>query len=186
MNKHELIDLMTGVKSSKKTYYTELKKTVDQLKKKNMQLEIMNDITKNMNMEIDIQEILRNVIEKLKQLITFDDSHFVILYEEEPALLHICPNGHCELEMDPKNLLHPFQEFSSALKEKQPIQVEVNQLSDFPEKDRLLSLEIESLLLVPLYGKSKKIGIWTFGRRKRKHGMKLNSNFLSNYPTSLR
>ena len=64
MNKLELIDLMTGVKSSKKTYYTELKKTVDQLKKKNMQLEIMNDITKNMNMDIDIQEILRNVIDK--------------------------------------------------------------------------------------------------------------------------
>ncbi|MED4687132.1 hypothetical protein [Peribacillus frigoritolerans] len=50
MNKHELIDLMTGVKSSKKTYYTELKKTVDQLKKKkNMQLEIMNDITVGRN-----------------------------------------------------------------------------------------------------------------------------------------
>jgi len=134
MNKLEMIDLMTGVKSSKKTYYTELKKTVDQLKKKNMQLEIMNDITKNMNMEIDIQEILRNVIEKLKQLITFDDSHFVILYEEEPALLHICPNGHCDLEMDPKNLLHPFQEFSSALKEKQPIQVEVNPVTGTSQK----------------------------------------------------
>ncbi|MEC0298511.1 GAF domain-containing sensor histidine kinase [Peribacillus frigoritolerans] len=185
MNKHELIDLMTGVKSSKKTYYTELKKTVDQLKKKNMQLEIMNDITKNMNMEIDIQEILRNVIEKLKQLITFDDSHFVILYEEEPTLLHICPNGHCELEMDPKNLLHPFQEFSSALKEKQPIQVEVNQLSDFPEKDRLLSLEIESLLLVPLYGKSKKIGIWTFGRKKKKTWHEAELEFLEQLSNQL-
>lgn len=186
MNKLELIDLMTGVKSSKKTYYTELKKTVDQLKKKNMRLEIMNDITKNMNMDIDIQEILRNVIAKLKRLITFDDSHFVILYEEEPALLHICPNGHCELEVDSKNLLHPFQDFSSALKEKQPIEVEVKRLPDFREKERLLSLEIESLLLVPLYGKSKKSEFGLLAGRKRKHGIKMNSNFLNNYPISLR
>ncbi|MFD4928585.1 ATP-binding protein [Peribacillus butanolivorans] len=185
MNKSELIDLMTGVKSSKKTYYTELKKTVDQLKKKNMQLEIMNDITKNMNIDMDIHEILRNVISKLKHLITFDDSHFVILYEEEPTLLHICPNGQCELEIESKNLLHPFQDFSSALKDEQSIQVEIKMLPDFPEKKRLLSLEIETLLLVPLYGKNKKIGVWTFGRKKKKTWHKDELDFLEQLSNQL-
>jgi two-component system NtrC family sensor kinase len=115
MNKTELIEIMTGVKSSKKNYYTELKKTVEQLKKKNMQLEIMNDITKTMNMETNFHEVLKNVIEKLKYLLTFDDCHFVILYEEEPTLLHIFPNEECGLENEANNLLHPFEHFFSAL-----------------------------------------------------------------------
>ena len=161
MNKSEIIDLMTGVKSSKRTYYTELKKTVDQLKKKNLQLEIMNDITKTMNIDVDIQEILQHVIEKLKLLISFDDCHFIFLYEEDPSLLHMCPQGHCEIEMDSRNQLH-------SLKDLHLLQVEDEMFPTYLEKERLLSLQIKTLLLIPLYGKSKEIGVLTFGRKNNK------------------
>lgn len=178
MNKNEMIDLMTGVKSSKKTYYTELKKTVDQLKKKNLQLEIMNLITKNMNIDVDIQEILKNVIDKLNQLITFDDCHFVILYEEEPTLLHMCPNGKCELEIETKKRLKPFHHMFSSLKELQLLQVEVEMLPAYPEKERLQSLEIKTLLLIPIYGKSKEIGILAFGRKNEEKWLNDELEFL--------
>ncbi|MGE7544750.1 hypothetical protein [Sporosarcina newyorkensis] len=38
MKRHEMIDLLTGVQSSKHNYYSELKSTVDQLKKKTANL----------------------------------------------------------------------------------------------------------------------------------------------------
>ncbi|MGE7602802.1 GAF domain-containing sensor histidine kinase [Peribacillus sp. NPDC097675] len=170
MNKNEMIDLMTGVKSSKKTYYTELKKTVDQLKKKNLQLEIMNDITKTMNIDMDIQEILQLVIEKLKRLISFDDSHFVVLYEEEPTLLHMCPTGRCEMEVVSRSQF--------PLKDIHLLQVEDNILPPYLKKERLLSLQIKTLLFVPLCGKSKEIGILIFGRKNNKEWLEEELDFL--------
>ena len=169
MNKNEMIDLMTGVRSSKKTYYTELKKTVDELKKKNLQLEIMNDITKNMYGGLDIHPILQNVVDKLKRLISFDDCHFIILYEENPTLLHICPNGPCELIIESKDPL---------LSIKEPTQINVEMLPAYPEKERLLSLQIETLLLIPVSGKNKEIGILTFGRKNHTAWLKEELDFL--------
>ncbi|MFJ7639817.1 ATP-binding protein [Peribacillus sp. NPDC097225] len=176
MNKNEMIDLMTGVRSSKKTYYTELKKTVDELKKKNLQLEIMNDITKNMNGDLDIHLILRNVVDKLKRLVSFDDCHFIILYEEDPTLLHICPNEPCELNIESKDQLHSIKE---------PIQINVEMLPAFPEKEQLLSLQIETLLLIPMYGKNEEIGILTFGRKNNTAWLKEELDFLKQLSNQL-
>lgn len=53
-DRQQLISLLTGVQSSKKSYYTELKKMVIELKKKNMQLEIINDITKSFNIDMSM------------------------------------------------------------------------------------------------------------------------------------
>jgi len=65
-DRQQLISLLTGVQSSKKSYYTELKKMVIELKKKNMQLEIINDITKSFNIDMSMDEMLKNSIDKLK------------------------------------------------------------------------------------------------------------------------
>jgi two-component system, NtrC family, sensor kinase len=67
-DRQQMINLLTGVQSSKKSYYNELKKTVIELKKKNMQLEIINDVTKSFNIDMSIDEMLKNVSDKLKTI----------------------------------------------------------------------------------------------------------------------
>ncbi|UHA59049.1 hypothetical protein KDJ21_019850 [Metabacillus litoralis] len=72
-DKNEMIALLTGVESSKKSYYTELKKTVDMLQKKNMQLEIMNEVMKSIKIDMTLEEILNNMVDKLKILYNLID-----------------------------------------------------------------------------------------------------------------
>ncbi|MFB5285092.1 ATP-binding protein [Peribacillus sp. Hz7] len=186
MNKDQLIDLLTGVKSSKKTYYTELKKTIDQLKQKNMQLEIMNDLTKNIHIDMSIEEILRNVMSKLKQLITFDDCHLFILHEEEPSLLHIHPEEHCDLELEFNTHMQQLSLYTSALHGKQLIHLQVDHLPAlYSEKKRLLALNIETLLLVPLYSKNEGIGVLTFGRKNQQEWKPEELDFLEQLSNQL-
>lgn len=159
VEKSELIDLLTGVKSSKKTYYTELKKTVDQLKKKNTQLEILHDLTNSIRIDMSIEEILRNVISKLNELIQLDDCHLFLSIENE-MLHHIYPKGGCKLEIKIPDL------YKESFENKQPIHIKVHELSNkHNEKNLLLSLNMQSLLFIPLYGKDTPIGVLSFGRK---------------------
>ena len=72
INKQQMIDRLVGVESSKKTYYTELKKTIHEMKKKNIQLEIINDVMKSFNINMSMDELLKNVLEKLKHIFPID------------------------------------------------------------------------------------------------------------------
>ena len=56
-----MIERLTGVQSSKRSYYTELKNTVAQLQKKNMQLEIIHEVMKNLNVEMSMDDMLKNI-----------------------------------------------------------------------------------------------------------------------------
>ena len=64
----KMMSLLTGVQSSKKSYYTELKKMVTELKKKNTQLEIINDVTKSFNIDMSMDELMKNLFDKLNQI----------------------------------------------------------------------------------------------------------------------
>lgn len=91
-DRQQLISLLTGVQSSKKSYYTELKKMVIELKKKNMQLEIINDITKSFNIDMSMDEMLKNSIDKLKTIFPVErislslcENHKLVLTNVYPA-----------------------------------------------------------------------------------------------------
>jgi len=71
-NKKILIEKLTGVHSSKKSYYVELKKKIFETTKRNIQLEIINQLAKSIGIEMSFQEIIENVIPKLQALVTFD------------------------------------------------------------------------------------------------------------------
>ena len=90
-DKQSIIERLTGVKSSKKSYYMELKKTIRKLEKKNMKLEIINDVTKSFNIHMSLDDMLENVLEKLKQIITFDRLSLSLIENNDLILSNVYP-----------------------------------------------------------------------------------------------
>ncbi|MDQ0218327.1 GAF domain-containing sensor histidine kinase [Peribacillus cavernae] len=164
--KDNLIEMLTGIKSSKKNYYTELKKTVEQLEKKNMQLEIMNDITKTIKIDMNLEEIVTYVMEKLRLLMAFDDCRLYLLQKGDPVLVQVYPTSTANTEYRIKNADSSL--FWSALTEKKVMQEQIStETTMFAEEDWLISQELLSILVMPLYSINEGIGVLTFGRKEQ-------------------
>jgi len=71
-NKKALIEKLTGIHSSKKSYYVELKKKIYETTRRNIQLEIINQLAKGIGIEMSFQEIIENVIPKMQAVVSFD------------------------------------------------------------------------------------------------------------------
>lgn len=165
-NKQEMISSLTGVRSSKKNYYTQLKHTIEELKKKNLQLEIINEMTKSIKVDMSMDEIFKNVVHKLNHIIEFDRISLSLLKNNRLFLTNVFPSNALFLEqgaeipnensiywqvLDNKNILH--LSLSSSTK-------------SFFEKESLEQLKIKSLLVLPVYSKSKTIGVLSVGSKK--------------------
>jgi two-component system NtrC family sensor kinase len=71
-NKKALIEKLTGIHSSKKSYYVELKKKIYETTRRNIQLEIINQLAKGIGIEMSFQEIIESVIPKMQAVVSFD------------------------------------------------------------------------------------------------------------------
>jgi two-component system NtrC family sensor kinase len=163
-DKQEMIALLTGVKSSKKSYYTELKTTVEQLRKKNIQLEIINDVMKSMKVDMSLDEILQNVFEKLRVLMHCDRLSLLLLRDDELILTNVCPEEIHGLKMD-SAIPNEHSLYWSALENKQIIfQPLINSTYHFYEREYLLDLQIQTVIVLPIYIKNKGIGVVSIGR----------------------
>jgi two-component system, NtrC family, sensor kinase len=164
-DRQQMINLLTGVQSSKKSYYNELKKTVIELKKKNMQLEIINDVTKSFNIDMSISEMLENVFNKLQTIFPIERISLSMYENEKLILTNVYP---------PHSLYFPIgfdlsKEHSLYWKvveslEKIFYQVDSNK-EDYIENKIYESLGIRSVLFVPLIHKGKVIGVLCIGQR---------------------
>ncbi len=71
-NKKALIEKLTGIHSSKKSYYVQLKKKIDETTRRNIQLEIINRLAKAIGIDMSFQEIVESIIPELQTVVTFD------------------------------------------------------------------------------------------------------------------
>lgn len=163
-----MIEILTGVKSSKKSYYMELKKTIRQLEKKNMKLEIINDVTKSFNIHMSMDEMLGNVLEKLKHIITFDRLSLSLFENNRLILTNVYPessNGVKGISSLPKQNSLYWQ----AIERKKPLFYSFSsnkkRLSAV-EEETLKQLQIESILLIPLISKEAVIGVISFESKR--------------------
>jgi two-component system NtrC family sensor kinase len=163
-DKLEMIAQLTGVKSSKKNYYTELKKTVEQLKKKNMQLEIMNEVMKNIKVDMALEDILKNMIDKLSVLVHFDHLSILLLRNNNLTLTNVYPHDSHYMEIG-SAILNEHSLYWSALNNRQIIFERLNDsYASFYEKEYLTVLRLRTILVLPIYSKNKKIGVLSIGR----------------------
>ncbi|MED4270836.1 ATP-binding protein [Geobacillus stearothermophilus] len=166
-DRQQLISLLTGVQSSKKSYYTELKKMVIELKKKNMQLEIINDITKSFNIDMSMDEMLKNSIDKLKTIFPVErislslcENHKLVLTNVYPAHSLYFPIGF----VLPKErslywkVVQSLEKIFYQIEEDEDLYVEAAVYN---------ALGVRSVLLIPLISKGKVIGVLSIGSKEK-------------------
>lgn len=97
--KQELIDKLTGIQSSRKSYYSELNDMVEEMRKKNKQLEVINRLTQ-IHVDKSWEEVSSYLAIQLSQILSFDqfvltliDHSDMLFYISEPD----AANGSCRL-----------------------------------------------------------------------------------------
>ncbi|MEB3103668.1 sensor histidine kinase [Ferviditalea candida] len=82
--KQELIDKLTGIQSSRKSYYSELSVIVEEMKKKNKQLEVINRLTR-LQVDKSWEEVSGYLAAQLSQILSF--GRFVLTLIDHSDLL---------------------------------------------------------------------------------------------------
>ncbi|WP_458415336.1 ATP-binding protein [Schinkia sp. CFF1] len=161
-----MIDLLTGVKSSKRNYYTELIKINAQLKKKNMKLEIINDVMKNFNVEMCMDDMLKNILNKLKELYTFNRLS-LSLYEDDKLLLtNVFPIDSFIVKVG-EVLPRQYSTYWNVIEQRRATHISFpNHTANPIEQETFLALHINHVFLFPLISKKKVIGVLSFGSRQ--------------------
>ncbi|WP_017729346.1 GAF domain-containing sensor histidine kinase [Halalkalibacterium ligniniphilum] len=164
--KHQMIELLTGVQSSKRNYYHELKRTLFEMQKKNMLLEIMNEVMRNFNIDMSMDDMLKNILDKLKAIFNFDRISLSILKDEQLVLSNVYPKESMYMKHGttlPKNqsLYWKSVETKQILFYVLPIQSK----NFYLEIDALEKFKIKSFLLFPLFSKGKVIGVLSIGSK---------------------
>ncbi|MEJ2700456.1 MAG: histidine kinase, partial [Desulfuromonadales bacterium] len=73
MNQREkLLEQLTGVDSSKLNYYVELKKRNQEVLKQNRRLEILQQLTRDINIDMSIEDIIERAFSNLPETLPCD------------------------------------------------------------------------------------------------------------------
>lgn len=171
-NKKVLIEKLTGIHSSKKSYYVELKKKISEITRQNLQLEIINQLTKSIGVDMTFKQILENIIPKLQVLISFDILNLYIIEQDRlvnqstflvennnhrPGEAIIKYNRQVEhLEIKGHQISPTLKE---AITEKKPLLRRCQEQPASAEEEELRALGIVSTILIPLMAKNKTIGV---------------------------
>lgn len=163
--RQQLINMLTGVQSSKRSYYTELKKMVGELKKKNMQLEIINDITKSFNINMSMDDMLKNTFDKLKEIFPLARISLSLYEQEQLILTNVYP---AHALYFPVGFVLPKERslYWKAIQSLEKIFYEVQKEQAFIETTVYEALGIQSVLLIPLMRKTQVIGVLSIGSKK--------------------
>lgn len=70
--KAQLIAKLTGVNASKRNYYTELKEKIREITKRNSQLEILNELARQISINTPLNRIVGDVSDRVKKIIPFE------------------------------------------------------------------------------------------------------------------
>lgn len=163
-----MIEILTGVKSSKRNYYTELKKTVIELQKKNTQLEIINEVMKSLNIEMSLDDMLKNVLEKLKTIFPIERISLSMIDGKNLVLSNVYP-PHSYSIIPGSTLPEKQSLYWHVIRTGKPLFYYIgSKLKDpkWSEEKALMELGLESILLFPLISKGKVTGIFTLGSKE--------------------
>jgi len=173
-NKKVLIEKLTGIHSSKKSYYVELKKKISEITRQNLQLEIINQLTKSIGVDMTFKQILENIIPKLQVLISFDILNLYIIEQDRlvnQSTFLVENNNHkhgkalAKYNQQVEHLEIKGQQISPTLKkaitENNPL-LRRSFKQEKPasaEEEELQAMGIASTVLIPLMAKNKTIGV---------------------------
>lgn len=81
--KAKIIEMLTGIRSSKKNYYVELQQKIDEVTLRNKQLEIINQVAKSFNVDLPIEQLINSLLVQLTGVISINDFSLSMLVDGE-------------------------------------------------------------------------------------------------------
>ncbi|MGE8205601.1 GAF domain-containing sensor histidine kinase [Heyndrickxia sp. NPDC080065] len=168
VKRDEMIELLTGVQSSKRNYYTELKKTIAETKKKNLQLEIINDVMKSFNVNMSMDGMLKNISDKLKTIFFIDHISLSIRKNNQLMMSNLYPmewkdSGYELIFYKEKSL------FWEAIDSREMVYQKISngsRIQQYLELDILAKMKMKCVLAIPLFSKDNIIGVLCISSKK--------------------
>ncbi|HPU00863.1 MAG TPA: ATP-binding protein [Bacillota bacterium] len=163
-NKKELIEKLTGIHSSKKSYYVELKKKIYETTRRNIQLEIINQLAKGIGIDMSFQEIIESVIPKMQAVVSFDTLSLYVIDKGTLVNRTVFVQNHKEgaaaraaegEEAEAQRAGKAAEAFWQVLSEKRTILVDQLEAEAADASDSGLPF----MVLIPLLVKEKVIGV---------------------------
>ncbi len=163
-NREEMIKFLTGVQSSKRNYYTELKKTVSELEKKNTQLEIINDVMKGFNIEMSMDDMLKNVFDKLQTIFSIDQISLSVVDGRNLVRTNVFPSPNMHfIALGPIPDEHSL--YWHVVRSGTPFFYRPTHIATWKEEESLLKMGLASLFIFPLVNKGKVSGLLALGSK---------------------
>lgn len=164
----ELIEKLTGIQSSKKSYYVELKKKIAETETKNTQLQIINQLAKSINVEMSIDEILENVIGQLRQVIAFDRLSFSVMEGNRLVVASVIPKSSVVVPIG-TDLPRENSLFWQLIEDKSGLVVRELTAAEltYYEEEHMRSKGIATMVCIPLLVRDKVLGILNLGRKTK-------------------
>lgn len=163
IGKEQLIDKLVGVNASRQNYYTQLKKSISELEKKNTQLEIINEVMKSFNVEMSMDDMLCNILHKLKMIYPF--SRLSLSYYdrdiEKLYVTNVYPST-ATYEFIGTNIPIERSIYWKVIEENHHYNHIVSS-SDYVEDHSFKALSLQQVLIFPLRSKGNIVGTFSLG-----------------------
>lgn len=158
-NHETLLEQLTGVNSSKLNYYVELKKTTEEALKQNSRLEILHQLTRDINIDMSIQDMLDRAFSKLPQALPCSFIGIITLKEENLHLKAVTPRDFCRIDEFPEDSPSwvVIRSKKAAIFADQNYAHHVWHSSKYPG-------QVNSFAIAPMFERAEVIGVLVVGR----------------------
>lgn len=178
-SKKDALEKLTGIRSSKKNYYMELKKTIQEVTRQNVQLEIINKLVRSITIDMSFQDMMKEVISKLREVILFDRLALLSMESNELRITHVFPDTLTELKYGEK-IPQKDSLYWESIYKNTPIYHHVSsECNQYFEDTILRNLKIKTVMVFPLIIKKQPIGVLSLGCRDKVDFHQNDINFLS-------
>ncbi|HXE95367.1 MAG TPA: ATP-binding protein [Dongiaceae bacterium] len=100
-DREKLLEQLTGVDSSKLNYYVELKKRNQEVLKQNSRLEILHQLSRDINIDMSVDDIIERAFSNLPQTLPCDFLGLVAVKSDGLVLKALMPRDFCQIDNFP-------------------------------------------------------------------------------------
>lgn len=162
-DKARLIENLTGVRSSKLNYYVELKKRNREIVIQNRRLEIIHQLSRDINIDMSLEMIVQRVYENLPLVIPCDFLGLITLEGSELRLVATQPPLPCNGLVVPRNSVL----WETIRKQQEQVYLCIAGDGKLLEELPVRQFELNCLILDPLKVKQNIIGMLVIGTREK-------------------
>lgn len=177
LEKQQMIERLVGVESSKINYYTELKNSINEMKKKNIQLEIINEVMKSFNVNMSMDILLKNVLEKLQHIFLLDRVSLLYLDEDELTVTNLYPESSSYVKLG-TTIPREHSLYWQVIQEKTAKNYKINYDDNYIENRTFQVIRLRQVLIFPLFIKREVIGLFSVGSNQIIDYSEQDMNFL--------